>query len=163
MIEALSRTPFWKSTAVFVLEDDSQAGPDHVDSHRSALLVISPFSKGGVLHRWTNTTDVVATITEILGLGSLSQFDYFGRPLRDVWTGTPDLRPYTALTPEQPLDQLNPSSGRDADQSGRLDLRLEDRVDDETGNRLLWRLVKGARAPYPGITRMPALEWKRER
>jgi YVTN family beta-propeller protein len=160
MVEALSNSPFWKSTVMFVLEDDAQAGPDHVDSHRSVALAISPYTKGGVLHRWTNTTDVIATITEILRLGSLSQFDYYGRPLRDIWTSAPDLRPYATLKPEQPLDQLNPAGGRDADASRGLDLRFEDRVEDELGDRLLWRMIKGT-APYPGATRMPALQWKR--
>ena len=110
MIEALSRTPFWKSTVVFVLEDDAQNGPDHVDSHRSPLLVISPYNRPGAYHRFTNTTDVIRTIEGILNLGSLSQFDYFGRPLTDVWATEPDLRPYDVLTPAVPLDERNPAA-----------------------------------------------------
>src|SRR3984893_2538326 len=74
LIEALSKSPFWKSTVVFVLEDDAQSGPDHVDSHRSPLLVISAYNRGKVFHRFANTTDVVATIEDILGLGRMSQF-----------------------------------------------------------------------------------------
>jgi hypothetical protein len=163
MIEALSRTPFWKNTVVFVLEDDSQNGPDHVDSHRAPVLVVSPYNRPGVIHRWTNTTDAIATITEILKLGSLSQFDYFGRPLRDIWASTPDLTPYRALTPSVALDQKNPSAGPDADASRRLDLRFEDVADEDLFNRVLWRMLKGPDAPYPGITRMSALEWKRGR
>src|SRR3982751_4544991 len=69
VIEALSKSPFWKSTVVFVLEDDAQDGPDHVDSHRSPLLVISPWARAGVHHRWANTTDVIATIAALLKLG----------------------------------------------------------------------------------------------
>ena len=69
--EALSRIQFLRNTAVFVREDDAQNGPDHVDSHRSPLLVISPWSRGSVHHRFANTTDVLATIEEILGLGAL--------------------------------------------------------------------------------------------
>ncbi len=161
MIEALSQTPFWKSTVVFVLEDDSQNGPDHVDSHRSPVLVISPYNRPGVIHRWANTTDVIATITEILKLGSLSQFDYFGRPLRDIWAATPNLAPYQALTPAVPLDQKNPASGPDAEASRRLDLRFEDIADEDLFNRVLWHMMKGPGVPYPGITRMSALEWKR--
>jgi YVTN family beta-propeller protein len=163
MIEALSQTPFWKNTVVFVLEDDSQNGPDHVDSHRSPVLVISAYSRPGVIHRWTNTTDAIATMTEILKLGSLSQFDYFGRPLRDIWAATPDLTPYRALTPSAPLDQKNPAAGPDADASRGLDLRFEDVADEDLFNRVLWRMLKGPEAPYPGVTRMSALEWKRGR
>ncbi len=163
IIEGLSRTPFWKSTVVFVLEDDSQNGPDHVDSHRSPVLVISPYNRPGVIHRWTNTTDAIATITEILGLGSLSQFDYFGRPLRDIWAATPNLTPYQALKPAVPLDQKNPTSGLDADASRGLDLRFEDIANEDLFNRVLWHMIKGAGVPYPGMSRMSALEWKRGR
>ncbi|MGD8319414.1 MAG: beta-propeller fold lactonase family protein [Gemmatimonadota bacterium] len=163
IIEAVSRTPFWKSTVVFVLEDDAQNGPDHVDSHRSVFLAISPWTQRGVHHRWTNTTDVVATMTEILGLGSLSQFDFYGRPLRNVWAETPDTAPYTALVPEQSLQARNPESGPDAEASEALDLRFEDSGQDDLFNRILWRLVKGDTVPYPGTNRMSALEWKRGR
>jgi hypothetical protein len=161
IIEALSRTPFWESTAVFVLEDDAQNGPDHVDSHRSVLLVVSPWSERGVHHRWTNTTDVVATMTEILGLGSLSQFDFHGRPLRGIWAEEPDVTPYTALVPVQPLDERNPAGGPDAEASEELDLRFEDSGQDDFFNEILWRMLKGPDVPYPGPSRMSALEWKR--
>ena len=157
MIESLSRGPFWKSTVVFVLEDDAQNGPDHVDSHRSPMLVISPYTRAGVVHRFTNTTDVLRTIEEILGLDALSQFDYFGRPLRDVWSDTPDLRPWTALVPAVSLLETNPAGTPDARESARLDLRIEDVADEELFNRILWRSVRGA-APYPVTTRASALE-----
>src|SRR5262249_1747337 len=81
IVEALSRSRFWRSSVVFVVEDDAQAGPDHVDSHRSVLLAISPWTRGGVSHRFVNTTDVLATIEEILGLQPMSQFDRFAPPL----------------------------------------------------------------------------------
>src|SRR5262249_46771007 len=74
IVEALTRSRYWKDTVVFVLEDDAQDGPDHVDSHRSPLLVISAYNRPGVRHRWANTTDVLATIDGILHLGALSQF-----------------------------------------------------------------------------------------
>jgi hypothetical protein len=157
--EALSKTPFWRSTAVFVLEDDAQDGPDHVDSHRSPLLVISPWARGGVHHRWANTTDVIATMAELLKLGSLSQFDHFGEPLRDVWRDTPDLRPYAALTPAQSLDETTRRGAPGSGASAHLDLRYEDRIDDETFNRILWLAVKGPRVPYPGAQRASAPEW----
>jgi YVTN family beta-propeller protein len=157
MIEALSRGPFWKSTVVFVLEDDAQNGPDHVDSHRSPMLVISPYARAGVTHRFTNTTDVVRTIEEILGLDALSHFDYFGRPLRDIWSDTPDLRPWRALTPSVNLTEQNPAGTPAAHESARLDLRIEDVADEELFNRVLWRSVKGD-VPYPGSRRAAARE-----
>ncbi len=162
MIEGLSKSPFWKSTVVFVVEDDAQNGPDHVDSHRAPFLVISPFIKAGVAHRFTNTTDVIATIADILHLGSLSQFDYFGTPLRDIWTAAPDLTPYTSLVPEQSLAEKNPPKPATPAPAPKLDFSREDRVDDDLFNRILWRAIKG-NAPYPGVTRMGALEWRRSR
>jgi YVTN family beta-propeller protein len=160
MMEALSRSPFWRNTVVFVLEDDAQNGPDHVDGHRSPFFVISAWSRSGVLHRFTNTTDVLRTIEEILGLQSLSQFDYFGRPLRDIWTGSPDLRPYTALTPAQSLDEVNQRGTPGAKESEHLDLHVEDAIDDAKFNQILWKAIKGPDVPYPGTRRASAKELK---
>jgi YVTN family beta-propeller protein len=158
MIDALSHTPFWSSTAVFVVEDDSQNGPDHVDSHRSPFLLISPWARGGVHRRFTNTTDVLATIEELLGLGAMSQFDYFGRPLRDVWRTAPDLRPFAALQPSVSLRERNTAQNThpaDARASARLALEIEDQAEEDLFNRVLWRTIRGSTVPYPGIRRVP--------
>lgn len=161
VIEALSKSPFWKNTVVFVLEDDAQNGPDHVDSHRSPLFVISPYTAGGVIHRFANTTDVLLTIEEILGLGSLSQFDHFGQPLHDIWRSTPDLRPYSVLVPAVNLDEVNPPNTREARESARLALQFEDIADEELFNQILWRTIKGPSVPYPGTRRISLLELAR--
>jgi YVTN family beta-propeller protein len=158
MIEALSRSRFWGSTVVFVLEDDAQAGADHVDSHRSPMLVISPWAKGGVVHRFANTTDVLATIEEILGLGTLSPFDHFGHPLRDAFGTTPDTSVYVAAHPSIPMTETNPDTGRLARLSRGMDFRKEDRVDDALLNHVLWRAVKGPIAPEPVPRRAPTLD-----
>jgi hypothetical protein len=163
MISALTRTPFWKSTVVFVLEDDAQNGPDHVDSHRSPMLVISPYSRPGAYHRFTNTTDVIRTIEGILKLSSLSHFDYFGRPLTDVWADTPDLTPFDMKTPAISLDEKNPANTRGARESRRLKLDTEDASDDDDFSEILWHVVKGYDVPYPGPTRMSVLEARRGR
>ncbi|HLE57567.1 MAG TPA: SMP-30/gluconolactonase/LRE family protein [Rhodothermia bacterium] len=161
MVEALSKTSFWKTTVMFVLEDDAQNGSDHVDSHRSPLLVISPYSQGGVSHSFANTTDVIATIEDILGLGRLSQFDHYSRPLNYVWRYAPDTRPYVALKPAVSLDAKNPRVGIGARESRRLALAKEDQADEELFNRILWRAIKGENRPWPGIKRMSALEYRR--
>lgn len=163
MIEALSRSPFWKNTVVFVVEDDAQNGPDHVDSHRAPAFVISAYNRGGVVHRWTNTTDVVATISEILHTGSLSQFDYYGRPLRDIWTATPNLAPYAAIVPNVDLNEKNTKRSAGAAESARLDFSEEDRADEDLFNRVLWKAIKGKATPYPGAVRMSVLELRRAR
>jgi hypothetical protein len=160
MIEALSKSPFWKNTVVFVLEDDAQNGADHVDSHRSPMFVISAYSRPGVVHRFANTTDVLRTIEEILGLQSMSQYDYFGRPLREIWADAPDLRPYAALMPAQSLDEMNARGNDDAKESEKLDLSTEDAADEALFNRILWRTIKGRDVPYPGTRRASARELK---
>ncbi|MDQ6870768.1 MAG: SMP-30/gluconolactonase/LRE family protein [Gemmatimonadota bacterium] len=159
LVEALSMSPFWKSTVVFVLEDDAQSGPDHVDSHRSPLLVISPYNRGRVIHRFANTSDVLATIEDILGLGRMSQFDHYSRPLREIWETTPDPRPYTALAPAVSLKEVNPKRGAMAEASKKLSLKVEDASDDDDFNRILWTTIKGG-TPYPGTRRMSALDAK---
>jgi hypothetical protein len=163
MVEAVSRTKFWRDTVFFVLEDDAQDGPDHVDSHRSVLLVISAYNRPGTLHRFVNTTDVVATVEEILGLPPLSQFDRFGRPLREIFSAEPDLRPYVAEAPRQSLDELNPAEGAAALDSERLDLSKEDVADMDLFNRVLWRAVKGEGVPYPQAKRLTPLDQMRAR
>jgi YVTN family beta-propeller protein len=160
IIEALSKSRFWKDTAVFVLEDDAQAGPDHVDSHRSVLLVVSPYNRPGTVHRFVNTTDVLATIEEILGLRPLSHFDHFGRPLAGLFAAEPDLHPYQALQPSVPWTEVNPPAGPGAMASAELDLDEVDSGQDDLFNLALWQAVKGD-APYPGATGATLLDLER--
>ncbi len=155
VIEALSESPFWKNTVVFVLEDDAQNGPDHVDSHRSPMLIISAYNQPHAWHRFGNTTDVIATMEEILSLDHLSQFDAWGRPYRGVFSAHPDLTPYHALVPGISLTERNPRDTPAARTSARLDFRLEDLADDDTFNHVLWEAIKG-NAPYPAIHHMTA-------
>ena len=162
MVEAVSKSPYWKNTVFFVLEDDAQNGPDHVDSHRSVLLVVSAYNQSAVSHRWVNTTDVVATMLEILHAPHLSQFDVYGRPLREIWASSPDVTPYARLNPAVDSLERNPATGRGANESQRLDLSREDAADEDAFNRVLWRAMKGDQ-PYPGTRRLAPLEWKRAR
>jgi hypothetical protein len=155
VIEALSRSRLWTSTVVFVLEDDAQDGPDHVDSHRSPLLVISAYNHAGVFHRFANTTDVLATIDRLLGLGAMSQFDHFGRPLDDVFASQPDTTAYRALLPQVPMNEINAGETPEALQSAQLDLSREDRANEDLFNRILWRVIKGPRRPYPAPVANP--------
>ena len=159
MIAALTKSPYWKNTVVFVLEDDAQNGPDHVDSHRSELFVISAYNAPGVYHRFVNTTDVIATIAEILHMGSLSQFDYHGRPLRDIWASKPNLAPYAVLQPGFSLTDRNPPGGKAESESSELDLSAEDRADEDSFNRILWKALKGTE--YPGVRRASVLDVRR--
>ena len=142
IVEALSQSPFWRDTVVFVLEDDSQSGPDHVDSHRSPFFAVSAYNHPGTIHRFANTTDVVAAIEDILGLGRMSKFDYFSRSLADVFSMTPDFAPYRSLVPQADMKETNPSKGVAARMSEGLDLQAADRSDDALFNRVLWYMLK---------------------
>jgi YVTN family beta-propeller protein len=147
IVEALSRSPFWRETVVFVLEDDAQAGPDHVDTHRSVLFVISPYNHPGTYHRFINTVDVVAAIEDILHLGRLSKYDYFSRPLTDVFAHTPDLSSYAAVPAQVDLNEMNAPRTAAARLSSGLDFTAADRVNDAVFNRILWQMIKGPQAP----------------
>ena len=158
IVEALSKSPFWKTSAIFVVEDDAQAGADHVDSHRSPVLVISPYSHTGVRHRFANTTDLIATIEGLLHLGSLSQFDHYGQPMMEAFTSAADTTPYVALQPTTSLDEINPAKGPLAALSRRLRLDKEDQSDDALFNTVLWRVVKGPNVPEPKPRRASMLD-----
>jgi DNA-binding beta-propeller fold protein YncE len=155
MVEALSQTPFWRDTVVFVVEDDAQAGPDHVDSHRSPFLAISAYGRPGTLHRFANTTDVIAAIEDILGLGRLSKFDYFSRSLADVFAAAPDLTPYSSVVPKVDLKETNPAQSAASRMSEGLDFSAPDRVDDALFNRILWAMLKPDSAAPPVANMAP--------
>ena len=148
--QALSHSLYWKDTVVFVVEDDAQAGPDHVDSHRAPFYAISAYNRPGTVHRFINTTDVVAAIEDILGMGRLSKFDYFSRSLADIFAATPDLTPFDPITPKQDLKAKNPEKTAAARMSEGLDFSAPDRVDDRVYNRILWLMLKGD-VPQPTV------------
>ena len=97
LVELLSHSPFWKDMAIFVTEDDAQDGTDHVDAHRSALFVISPYSRRGVSHVHTSMESILKTFDLILGLPALNQYDAAATDLSDCFTTQPDFTPYDAL------------------------------------------------------------------
>ncbi len=157
IVEAVSKSPFWRETVIFVTEDDPQAGLDHVDGHRTVGLVISPYTRrGAVMHTNYNQTGMLRTIELILGLTHMNQFDRGADAMTDCFQDKPDLRPYTALRNNIPLDEMNPPLRAVAGQarywaqkSMELDFDDVDRADEDTLNRILWHSVKGYDAPYP--------------
>jgi sugar lactone lactonase YvrE len=155
IVQALSHSPYWKDTVIFVLEDDAQAGPDHLDSHRAPFYAVSAYNRPGTIHRFINTTDVVAAIEDTLRLGRLSKFDYFSRPLNDIFAVTPDLTPFDAITPTQDLNEKNPEKTAAARMSEGLDLSAPDRVDDGVYNHILWTVLKGDPPPPVVHNRAP--------
>jgi DNA-binding beta-propeller fold protein YncE len=97
LVELLSHSPFWKDMAIFVTEDDAQDGRDHVDAHRSVLLVISPYARRGVSHGHASMASILRTFDLIFGLPNLNQYDAASTSLADLFTETPDFTPYQAL------------------------------------------------------------------
>ncbi len=154
LVQAISHSPFWGSTAVFVIEDDAQNGPDHVDCHRTTAYVLSPYIKRGLVDRhFYNTDSLLRTIELLLHLQPMTRYDAVAPPLR-AFTATPDLTPFTALLPDKTLlDQRNTSASYGAAQSRRLDFRDADAAPDAAVNTLLWRSIKGASVPLPAVRR----------
>jgi hypothetical protein len=151
IVEAVSNSSvYWKDSAVFVLEDDAQSGPDHVDSHRSVLLVASPFAKrGAVDHTLYSTGSVLRTIELVLGLTPMSQYDAAAAPLYNAFSGTPNLTPYVRTNPTVSLDERNLASAFGAMQSLAMDFSVEDRAPEGLLNEIIWRSVKGPHSPMP--------------
>jgi YVTN family beta-propeller protein len=149
IVEAITQSPYWKSTVIFVLEDDAQDGPDHVDSHRSPLLVISAYNRAGVYRHFANTTDVLATIDRILKLGAMSKFDQFGRSLAECFGSRPDAPGYRAVRPAVSWSEVNADSTTAAALSRQLDLSREDRANVTLFNHVLWLAVKGPQRARP--------------
>jgi YVTN family beta-propeller protein len=153
-VETISRSRVWKDSAIFVLEDDAQNGPDHVDAHRSPALVISPFSKRRVVDSTLYTTSsVLRTIELVLGLPPMSQYDAAATPMYNALQAAPADGPFAHVTPRIPLDEKNDQWSWGADASGRMNLAEADLAPDRELNEIIWRSVRGPTAPMPPIVR----------
>ena len=158
IVEAFSHSRFWRDTVIFGIEDDPQNGFDHVSGYRTTAYCVSPYTKrGAVVSAQYNTTSLLRTMEQILGLPPMNQFDAAATPMFDCFTETPDFQPFEAVANNVPLDTMNPPAKtiadaalrRDAVRSARLDLRKADACPEDVLNRILWRAVKGSAAPYP--------------
>lgn len=161
IVEAVSKSKFWKETAIFVVEDDPQAGLDHIDGRRTVALCISPYTKrGAVVSTHYNQNSILRTIELILGLSPMSQFDMIATPMVDCFTNKPDFSPYTVLPNQIPLDEMNPKlsalSGKKkywAKKSMEMSLEELDQANEDTLNLILWYSVKGYNTPYPKLAK----------
>jgi hypothetical protein len=163
MVEAVSHSPYWKDTAIFVVEDDAQDGADHIDAHRSVALVISAYNRPGILvHQFHNTVSLIRTIELLLGIEPMNQLDANATPM-DIFRAEPDLRPYQVQLPNIALDNLMNPPARDAAtaywirMSEEQDLSHADMADPEILNRIIWFSVRG-NTPMPAINRLPAFD-----
>jgi DNA-binding beta-propeller fold protein YncE len=150
LIEALSRSMFWKDTALFVVEDDAQNGSDHVDAHRTVALVVSPYTKRAYVDSTMySTSSMLRTMELILGLRPMSQFDAAAQPMYESFQARADLRPYEHVVPEVDMKALNKATAWGAKLSEGFDFTREDAADDLLLNEVIWRSVRGPDSPMP--------------
>ena len=168
LVEALSHSRFWKSMAIFVVEDDAQNGVDHIDGHRTVALVASPYARRGVIDpTFYAFPGMLKTIELMLGLPALSMFDLVATDMRASFLGpeqSPDFTPYTAVVPRQALDEVNQRVGsitgphaeerrRAALASARMRFDTPDAAPSDRLNRILWHDARGWDKPFPGVKR----------
>jgi DNA-binding beta-propeller fold protein YncE len=149
LVDAVSHSPYWKDTAIFITEDDAQDGPDHVDAHRTESLVISPYTqKGTVDSTFYDTASMLKTIELILGMKPLTQYDAAATPMLNTFTTHPNFKPYVVVGPTYPLDRFNSQNAPLAKESSKMDFSREDAAPDDLLNLAIWKATKG-NVPYP--------------
>jgi YVTN family beta-propeller protein len=162
IIEKVSNSRYWKETAIFVIQDDPQAGLDHVDGRRTVALCVSPYTKrGAVVSAHYNQNSVLRTIELIFGLAPMTLFDMTANPMYECFTETPDFTPYNCLPNRIPLDEMNPALSEIVHEKQRfyaqksIEMPLDDidQADEGLFNLILWHSVKGYDVPYPVLAR----------
>ncbi len=153
IVDTISHSSIWSSSAIFVTEDDSQDGADHVDAHRTVGLVISPYAKQAqVVHTRYDLLSMLHSMELIIGMRPLGLFDTLATPMYDAFSGSPtNGQPYSALTPSQDLLAKNPPAASPA-AARALRFRGLDQISQRFSDRLLWRAIHGAHSapPPPG-------------
>jgi len=145
---------YWKDTAIFVIEDDAQNGPDHVDAHRSIALLISPYTKRGFVDSTMYTgSGMLRTMELILGLPPMSQYDAAATPMYNSFTDTANLTPYKHRPARVDLAEKNPDNAPGARRSAQLDFTKEDAAPDIEFNEIIWKSVRGANSQMPAPVR----------
>ncbi len=150
IVDRVTRSRYWKETAIFVVEDDAQNGPDHVDSHRSVALVISPYSRRcGVDSTFYTTCSVLRTMELLLGLPPLTQYDAAANPMFRTFGKTMDTAAYEALPARVDLNAKNPEYAYGARASMAMNFEEVDQAPEQELNEILWKSVKGVNSPMP--------------
>jgi hypothetical protein len=147
VVDLISHSPIWSSSAIFTIEDDSQDGSDHVDAHRVPAGVFSPYARtGAVVSTRYDTVSMIRSMELILGMHPLGLFDALATPMYDAFTSTPDPTPFTAQPPTYPLLERNPAAAAAA---ASADFSRPDQVPQAVLDGMIWRSVKGVRSPPP--------------
>jgi YVTN family beta-propeller protein len=154
LVERISKSKFWKESAIFVVEDDAQNGPDHVDAHRTVALAISQYTKRHFVdHTMYSSSSMLKTIELILGLPPMTQFDAAATPMCNSFTSSKDLEPYKALPPNIDIEEKNVASAYGSERSGELNLAEEDAVPEVEFNEIIWKAIRGANSEMPAPVR----------
>ncbi len=154
LVEYLAKSPIWNECVIFILEDDAQNGPDHVDAHRSPAYIAGGYVKRNFTdHTPYTTSSVLRTIELILGLPPMSQYDAAARPLRRCFTNSPASYSIKPPGPFTDLSEKNIALNEWQRMSEEFDFSKEDRAPEDLLNKVLWYAVKGADLPYPGPVR----------
>ncbi|MFI5156153.1 MAG: alkaline phosphatase family protein [Chitinophagales bacterium] len=149
-VEYLSKSPIWKETAVFILEDDAQNGSDHVDAHRTTAYVAGGLVKRHYVdHSMYSTTSMLRTIELILGIPPMSQYDASATPMWRCFKSDADLSTFHSLPANIDLNDMNTASNELERKSAGFDFTAEDRVPDNEFNEVLWKGIKGMNAKVP--------------
>jgi hypothetical protein len=164
LVQEVSASPYWKDTAILVLEDDAQDGPDHVDAHRSPALVISAYNRPGALvHQYHNTVSLIRTMEVLLGMPPMNQLDASAAPI-DIFQSDADLRPYRAIFPDVAADNWLVRPAHDAEtahwiqQTKKQDLTAADMADPQVLNQIIWFSVRGKDSSMPAMARLPVFD-----
>jgi YVTN family beta-propeller protein len=158
-IEFLSKSSVWKESVVFILEDDAQNGPDHVDAHRSPAYIAGPFVKRNFVdHTPYTTSGILRTIELILGLPPMSQYDAAAEPLWRCFTSKPDLSPFTSLPANIDITKKNTAVNKLSKKSDAFDFSKEDKVPDLEFTEVIWKGIKGINSVVPSPTRSAFLK-----
>jgi YVTN family beta-propeller protein len=163
IVDTISHSEYWKDSAIFVIEDDSQNGVDHVDGHRNPTLIISPYAKrGAVVHDYYSQLNLMRTIEQVLGLPPMNSQDLAAEPMYDAFTNKPDFTPYTYLPNQISITETNPQPSASmsavqqawAEWSAQQNWATEDMLNMAQGNRDVWYASNNFTVPYPGDTRV---------
>ena len=149
-IEHISNSPIWKESAIFIVEDDAQNGPDHVDAHRSTAYLIGPYVKRNFVdHTMYSTSGILRTMELILGLPPMSQYDAAAMPLFRSFTAKPDFTSYTTIPANVDIDERNTAWNKLAKESAKFNLVVEDAAPDIPFNEVIWKSIKGENSVMP--------------
>jgi YVTN family beta-propeller protein len=150
LVDRVSHSRYWPSTAIFIIEDDAQDGPDHVDARRTVGLVIGSYVKRGIVDStFYSTSSMLRTMELLLGLPPMSQFDAAATPMYASFGVDPDLRPFTRLRAEVDVNAKNATRAYGARESMAMDFSGVDKAPMHLLNTIIWKSVKGASSPMP--------------